>query len=285
MFDNKECSPSEQNNEYSCLDDDIIIDVAKIFNKKMNSGIDLNADPKTIHDQICDIVFKITNDKSETGLFDIHKVINALPKNKLKRFKASFRPEMPEEWHKNFNEWLSTTDIDKVLRQYVEADPHFFYFGATPMDFDLKKGSRCTVNSLCSFNLKKLLKNGKTKIGIVFNTDDHDEPGEHWVSMYIDCKGVNLNEPCIYYFDSVGDDAPKEIMKLVEKIKKQGLENGITFTYLYNDKKHQKGDSECGIYSLHFMIYMLEDGNFMDYIRKKKSDEYIKKFRNIFFID
>ena len=128
MFKRQECSPSEQNNKYSCLDDDIIIDVAKIFNEKMNSGIDLNTDPKVIHDQICDIVFKITNDKSETGLFDIHKVINALPKNKLKRFKASFRPEMPEEWHKNFNEWLSTTDIDKVLKQYVEADPHFFLF-------------------------------------------------------------------------------------------------------------------------------------------------------------
>ena len=221
MFKRQECSPSEQNNKYSCLDDDIIIDVAKIFNEKMDTSIDLKADPKVIHDQICDIVFKITNDKSETGLFDIHKVINALPKNKLKRFKASFRPEMPEEWHKNFNEWLSTTDIDKVLKQYVEADPHFFYFGATPMDFDLKRGGRCAVNSLCSFNLKKLLKDGKTKIGIVFNTDDHDEAGEHWVSMYIDCKGVNLNEPCIYYFDSVGDDAPEEIMKLVEKIKKQ----------------------------------------------------------------
>ena len=122
MFDKKECSPLEQNNQYSCLDDDIIIDVAKIFNEKMNTGIDLNADPKTIHDQICDIVFKITNDRSESGLFDIHKVINALPKNKLKRFKASFRPEMTEEWHKNFNEWLSTTDINKVLKQYVILD-------------------------------------------------------------------------------------------------------------------------------------------------------------------
>jgi len=285
MFKRQECSPSEQNNEYSCLDDDIIIDVAKIFNEKMNSGIDLKANPKVIHDQICDIVFKITNDKSETGLFDIHKVINALPKNKLKRFKASFRPEMPEEWHKNFNEWLSTTDIDKVLKQYVEADPHFFYFGATPMDFDLKKGDRCVVNSLCSFNLKKLLKDGKTKIGIVFNTDDHDEGGEHWVSMYIDCKGVNLNKPCIYYFDSVGDDAPEEIMKLVEKIKKQGLENGITFTYLSNDIDHQHGNSECGIYSLHFIIYMLEKGDFMKYIKNKKTDEYMEKFRTVFFID
>ena len=61
MFKRQECSPSEQNNKYSCLDDDIIIDVAKIFNEKMDTSIDLKADPKVIHDQICDIVFKITN--------------------------------------------------------------------------------------------------------------------------------------------------------------------------------------------------------------------------------
>jgi hypothetical protein len=30
---------------------------------------------------------------------------------------------------------------------------------------------------------------------------------------------------------------------------------------------------------------MLEDGNFMKYVKNKKSDEYIEKFRNVFFID
>ena len=284
MFDKKECSPLEQNNRYSCLDDDIIIDVAKIFNEKMNAGIDLNADPKVVHDQICDIVFKITNDRSESGLFDIHKVINALPKNKLKRFKASFRPEMPEEWHKNFNEWLSTTDIDKVLKQYAVADPHFYYYGATPMDFDLKSGNKCVVNGLCKFDLSEHLSKGIDKIGIVFNTDDHDEPGEHWVAMYVDCVGKNLKYPCIYYFDSTGDPATPEVEALVERIKNQGG-NNIKFTYLENDKEHQKGDSECGMYCLHFMIYMLEGSDFMKYIKNKKSDEYIQKFRNVFFID
>ena len=74
-------------------------------------------------------------------------------------------------------------------------------------------------------------------------------------------------------------------MELVEKIKKQGLENGITFTYLSTDIDHQHGDSECGIYSLHFIIYMLEKGDFMKYIKNKKTDEYMEKFRTVFFID
>ena len=133
--------------------------------------------------------------------------------------------------------------------------------------------------------MKKHLEKGQHKIGVVFNTDDHDEPGEHWVSMYVDCKGKNLNEPCIYYFDSTGDDAPEEVKSLIQKIKDQGLEKGIKFTDLHNDLEHQKGNSECGMYCLHFMIYMLEDGNFMKYVKNKKSDEYIEKFRNVFFID
>ena len=54
------------------------------------------------------------------------------------------------------------------------------------MDFDLKNGNKCVVNSLCKFNLEEHLNSGIDKIGIVFNTDDHDEPGEHWVAMYVD---------------------------------------------------------------------------------------------------
>jgi len=285
MFKRQECSPLEKNNEYSCLDDDLIKDVAEVFNEKMKANIDLKDKPENIHQKLGEAIYKITKDHDESALLDMHKIINTLPKEKLKRLKNSFRPEKPDEWHKNFNEWLSTTDIDKVLKQYAIADKHFYYYGATPMDFDLKENGICAVNSLCKFNLKEHLRRGENKIGIVFNTDDHDEPGQHWVSMYIDCKGVNLSEPCIYYFDSVGDPPTSEIEVLIKKIKEQGLENGITFTDLQNDKVHQHGDSECGIYSLHFMIYMLEDGNFMDYIKKNKSDEYIEKFRNIFFID
>ena len=55
--------------------------------------------------------------------------------------------------------------------------------------------------------------------------------------------------------------------------------------YLFNKKRHQYSMSECGMYCLHFMIYMLEGNNFMKYIKNKKSDEYIEKFRNVFFID
>ena len=33
---------------------------------------------------------------------------------------------------------------------------------------------------------------GETKLGIVFNTDESDQPGKHWISMYIDLEGKNF---------------------------------------------------------------------------------------------
>ena len=69
------------------------------------------------------------------------------------------------------------------------------------------------------------------------------------------------------------------------KIIKQGKENKINFTYFENDIQHQKGGTECGIYSLHFIINMIEGNDFQDYISEHKSDKFIEKFRNIYFID
>jgi len=281
MFDKNKCSPLEDDNEFSCMDDDIIIDVAKIMNSKLSTNIDLQACPRVIHKQICDKLKELKGGKSESILLDMNSIINELPKDKLQRFKDSFRPEQPDEWEKNFNEWLSTTELDKVMIQYVKDDKTLYYPGATPMDFN----NNCSVNSgLCHFNLSNLLKKGKTKIAIIFNTDDHDEGGEHWISMYVDCKGVNLKKPCIYFFDSVGSEPPEEVQELIDKIKKQGLDNNITFTTFINNRQHQSSSTECGMYSLHFLIYMIEGGNFKNYVKNKKSDEYIEKFRNIFFI-
>ena len=33
----------------------------------------------------------------------------------------SFAPEAPKSWNKNPNEWLSSTDILKVMKQYEKA--------------------------------------------------------------------------------------------------------------------------------------------------------------------
>ena len=97
------------------------------------------------------------------------------------------------------------------------------------------------------------IKNGKTKIGIIFNTDPHNKPGQHWISMFI-----NIKTNTIFFYDSTGDKPDSEIMVLVNRIKEQGLNMTPKRHFKFDSNegiKHQRGNTECGIYSLFFMIY------------------------------
>ena len=54
--------------------------------------------------------------------------------------------------------------------------------------------------------------------------------------------------------------------------------------FLFNDKKHQSENTECGVYCLHFLVYMLQGKQFNKYINTKKTDKKMHKFREKFYI-
>jgi hypothetical protein len=197
----------------------------------------------------------------------------------------SFAPESPEEWKKNPNEWLSSTDIMKVMKQYEKAYNCFDFIGPSPIDFDTRQlYGECVWEELCNFNLKKLINKGKTKIGMIFNTDPHNKPGQHWISMFI-----NVKKGKIFFFDSTGDRAPKQIKVLINRIKEQGndIVPPIDFKVDSNEGvEHQYGNTECGIYSIFFIVHMLEDKMTEHYLKTHiLKDEYMQEFRHIYFND
>ena len=59
--------------------------------------------------------------------------------------------------------------------------------------------------------------------------------------------------------------------------------NGL-LDLIYNDKNHQKENTECGIYCLHFLTNMLQGTKFKQYLRKPLRDKDMEKYREIFFI-
>jgi hypothetical protein len=170
----------------------------------------------------------------------------------------TFAPQAPETWKKNPNEWLSSVDIMKVMKQYEKAFKCFDFIGPTPIDFDTRKMyGECVWEELCNFNLAKQIKDGKNKIGIIFNTDTHDKPGQHWISMFI-----NIKKKKIFFFDSTGEKPSPQIMDLVNRIIEQGLtlKPKIHFKFDSNEGiEHQYGNTECGMYSLYFIITMLSN--------------------------
>ena len=114
----------------------------------------------------------------------------------------------------------------------------------------------------------------------------------------------------IFYFDSAGETIPKEIDAFVKRVQTQSLEHHkheYTF-YENHPKTHQMGNTECGVYSLFFIITMLtgivnHDKDSMRVLKTKRGqrlnmaekirlfkegtipDEYIEKYRNVYFND
>jgi hypothetical protein len=206
-----------------------------------------------------------------------------------------FAPDHPEEWKKNPDEWLSNFDIMDVLKQYMEKYPNFYAPPPSPIDFDNKPKSMnggCVSNELCTFDLEKHIKEGKTKFGIVFNLSPHTSGGSHWVSLYID-----IDDKFIFYMDSAGNRTPKEIKRFIEIVKGQSnkLSPSIELEYYENyPLEHQMTNTECGMFTLFFLITMLSNetdekvfNNYMEKIKffkdKRIPDKYVFRFRKVYF--
>ena len=165
----------------------------------------------------------------------------------------SFTPSKPVEWIDNPVEWLSNFDILHVLKQYEEKYNDFKFIGPSPIDFDLipRGGYKCVSQELCHFNLQNYSDVGIRKVGVIFNLDKHDEGGSHWVSLFI-----SIEDNLIYYFDSAANKIPDEIKRFVELVLSQSRNKKMRFITNI-PYQHQYGDTECGMYSLYFMITML----------------------------
>lgn len=192
------------------------------------------------------------------------------------------KPKAPESWMVNPNEWLSSIDIENVEKQYMKLFNRYKFLGCIPIDFDLKsKSGKCLVNMLCSLKIKDLISQGFYQYGIVFNTDKHDGPGQHWFALYCDIR-PELEYGRITYFDSYATKPESEIKILMSRWKSEIDSLNLFKKPLElsrNTTKHQYKDSECGMYSLYFHYCCLLEIP-MD---ERIPDEVINKFRQLLF--
>lgn len=284
------CNPAiegKRANNSTCYTKDILIKIKSAYNKAHpENPIDANIDDTT----------KIVNELRKRLLPKCQKEdcwLKLLPKEQQNMLdKMVFAPDQPPEWKNNSNEWLSNYDIMNVLEQYEKANhPRFKFLGPTPIDFDKKlKDGKCVWEDICKFNLAHYKEKGVTDIAFIFNLDEHDESGSHWTSMYL-----SIPYKTIFYFDSALNDMPIEVQKLIERISMQSKEFGIQLISQKNIRQHQYGDSECGMYSLFFIITLLTEKcggigkkiKFKDAIKMFKCkhipDKMVYEFRNKYF--
>jgi hypothetical protein len=193
---------------------------------------------------------------------------------KLGEGSRMFAPKMPRSWLSNSNEWLSSLEFIDIFKGYEEAHPDFLFLGPAASDYEHKINGQCEINELCTLDVRKLPK-GVKKIGIVFNLDQHDEPGSHWVSMYISVK-----KKTVYYFDSAGSKILPTIYALYKHIHAQDPD------YRYVDNYpliHQYGNNECGMYSIFFILIMLFTENYSYFTKKRWRDSSMNALRKKLF--
>ena len=164
------------------------------------------------------------------------KEIRELKNNTIQKY--TFKPDLPVEWKKNKYTWLNTYDIYNIMNQYEKAHKDFKFLGAIPSDCPVSINCELSNLDLIALKKKKI-----HKIGIIYNLDISTGPGTHWVAIYID----NLNNE-INYYDSTASQPPKLIHEFIIKIYNKYKEHKYNSTVIYNDKKHQYGGSECGMY-------------------------------------
>ena len=192
----------------------------------------------------------------------------------------NFVPIAPiREWNK-YNNWLSSTEFDNVMKQYMEKHSNFLYLGPAPIDFDTKVRGKCVWPSLCHLNIKRQMKKGINKIGIILNLGKHNGDGLHWVAIFID-----LENKYIFYFESTGSVIPPEATVFIERIKKQCAALNMDMKIMDNmNMRHQYGLSECGMYCIYFIISLLENKHTPEHFLKQRiTDDEMKNIRDIYF--
>jgi len=225
--------------------------------------------------QIWKTLKKYTLDVCEHELCWLSMLTNRLQMNEI--MYQRFAPMRPESWNDNPKEWLSNNDIKKVMNQYEYWYPEFTFIGPSPINYyDNDYDGTCVWEELCNFDLNRYI--GKKKyIGIVFNTDKHTGSGKHWIALF-----VNIKNEYIYYFDSGNQRLPSYVTKLISTIKNQGVKYDIVFKMKKNKVLHQKGNSECGMYCLHFIISLLQKKP-LSYFNTRIPDSKVFSLRKIYF--
>lgn len=274
------CAPNIKFESGSCIPLDLLTKMVDAYNKhNPDKQITLHPRSETLnpHKYKKYLLYNLKNIfkskcKSQTCWLtqEFMSELDEYRKDLLQKF--TFRPLAPEGQFK----WLNTININEVMQQYERVYPEYKFLGAVPMDFD-----KLPSLGIANMDLDELMKDGIYKLGIIFNLDEHWQPGSHWVAGYMDVK-----KGLTYYFDSYGYEPDKRVSKLFRRIANYSEEKlGVKADAKNNKTRHQRGNSECGMFSINFILRLLEGDSFDDICNNIIKDHSVNKLRLKVFRD
>lgn len=300
------CSPIAYDNfkrNGTCISLKLLSSIADIINKTKGKPI------IKVTNNLNDIKQQLDKFYGTTDILEWNVTDNKISKT----IRDLYRPVMPGSWKSNPREWLSNLDIQNVMSQYSKKYSDFKFLGVFSVDFYTEK--ICSFYSICNFNLFDFLASGKTKLGLIANLDSYYGKGSHWVAISANFKPKS-KQFGICYYDSGGSTPPEQLKLFISQIKndasiffrdrfdrinakfnmhtntgdgKQGNTFGEKFKVQANVKQHQRKNTECGIFSMLFLILCLERQN-LSYneicsILHVGSDDFVHAYRKHLFYD
>ena len=274
--ENSVCAPTKKYNHGSCYTNEELFAIAQAYNEEYRDNIivldktknlseeeskkylvkELTKRMNTCHDQRCWLRSRFIRRINKNLQHELHH--------------NTFKPIGPQGRFK----WLNTLDIENTMKQYEELYPDYKFLSAVPIDFD-----DLPSLGIANLNIEDLYKQGKTKIGIIYNLDEHYKRGSHWVAGYFDIKMGK-----IYFFDSYGSFPEKRIFALMKRFAKFYYNKEKKIPEIkYNEFRHQYKNSECGVYSLNFILRLLQGEKFEDVVSHPVNDDAINQCRRAYF--
>jgi hypothetical protein len=289
MSRKNQCSPHNyQGDSISCYSRDNLIEIAKIYNQTHNNKIPIRSSDtkRTLWNNIQQSLRQACGDDETCWLRQPF-----LARSKLGvSLEDFFKPPAPLGPY----QWLSTKQIASVMKQHEKKHSYFKFFGPFPIDF-----MDVDYREAIQFRNPKTIQNPSNEIiGVIFNMDPSDMAGSHWVALVI-----NKRRGSISYFDSYGDKVqfpniarlsytdshgrtprdpsqipmPPQIQQFIAEINQE-----LRFRVKVNTIQHQYANSECGVYSMHFILKSLKHP-FEKIAQDILLDEEVNRYRDVFF--
>lgn len=275
------CAPSSIYSDGSCISLDMLVKMATAYNKydpnnkiKLNDTVQImspNKYKRYLVEQFKKRIPQCDDQKCWVEEGEFMKYMDAKIKKKLE--KETFRPYGPTADEASV--WLNTTHIDEVMTQYEGVYKDFKYLGTVPIDF-----AELDYYPMKNIDFNKYVKDGKMRLGTVLNTDTSRQSGAHWIALWI-----NFYNGDIIFSDSYGVNPDKRITDFMRKAGKfMSDELGMKPNIRVSKKRHQMGNSACGMYSIWHILSMLNGKTLEEISAKRIPDEFVNGKRDVFFI-
>lgn len=284
------CSPVGLDNykdHGTCFSDDALAELAKSWNRKNSNKPPItSSDAKIIRTKLNEVMKGDCGNGKSAELCWVQTLGGASQNRKAA---SMLMPPKPKDWSKNPRKWLNNYDITHILTRF-EGDKQYPYklLGVYPIDF------QAFYPEMRDFDLNQYIGNYRF-LGLITNLDTHDGPGTHWTSSFI-CLDPSLPSFGAYYYDSTFNNntdvhrVPKEIRKFFKLLKVQAESTTHRpFRNVFYRLNHQKGNTECGMFSIFYQVHWLRsiiknrDTTHKDIVRLKITDDQVFKLRDFFF--